>query len=336
MAPMMDRTDRHFRFMMRAISLRTELWTEMIVAQAVVHGDRPKLLGYDAGDHPVVCQIGGDDPVLLAQAAKIVEDFGYDGINLNVGCPSPRVSSGNFGACLMKTPEVVAEVVAAMQAAVKIPVSVKHRIGVDDLDRYEDMVRFVEIVKATGVTRFSVHARKAWLNGLSPRENREIPPLQHHLVYDLKRAFPELRIELNGGITSWEAVDQALTEVDAVMIGRWAVDDPWAFAAVDRRYHGVDGPAADRDEVVVRCADYVDDLVKSGGRASWMTRHLLNLYAGMPGSRVFKRILTEGSSKPGADGALVRQALDAVLAQRQHHASQQHGDDGWTEVSGSA
>ncbi|MCB9671658.1 MAG: tRNA dihydrouridine(20/20a) synthase DusA [Alphaproteobacteria bacterium] len=241
-APMMDRTDRHFRFVMRQISRRTLLYTEMVTTGALLHGDADRHLAFHPEEDPVALQLGGDDPVALAQCAVMAEQRGYSEVNLNVGCPSDRVQKGSFGAVLMKTPERVAECVAAMRARVRIPVTVKHRIGVDDLDRYEDMAHFVETVAAAGAARFTVHARIAWLQGLSPKQNRNVPPLRYDDVYRLKADRPELQVEINGGIKTLDEVLRHLERVDAVMIGRAAVDDPWMFAAADRRLFGGSDP----------------------------------------------------------------------------------------------
>ncbi len=237
-APMMDRTDRHFRYFMRQITRRTLLYTEMVTMNAILHGDRESLLGYSEEEHPIALQLGGDDPGKLAECAKIAEDWGYDEVNLNVGCPSDRVQKGRFGACLMAYPDVVARSVEAMREACGLAVTVKHRIGVDDLDQYEDMKRFVETVARAGCDRFSVHARKAWLQGLSPKENREVPPLRYEDVYRLKDEFRDLKIEINGGIKTLAETKTHLERVDAVMIGRAAYDNPYVFAEVDREIFG--------------------------------------------------------------------------------------------------
>ena len=239
-APMMERTDRHYRYFMRQMTRRTLLYTEMITTAAILHGDREKLLGFSSEEKPLSLQVGGDNPQELAECARIAEDMGYDEINLNVGCPSNRVQNGNFGACLMAQPERVAQAVEAMQKAVDLPVTVKHRIGIDQRDRYEDMAHFVRIVSEVGCRRFTVHARKAWLKGLSPKENRNIPPLRYQDVHRLKQEFPHLFIEINGGITTLEQVQEQLKLVDAVMIGRAAYDNPYLFATVDRDLYGED------------------------------------------------------------------------------------------------
>lgn len=302
-APMMDRTDRHNRFFMRQLSSRTLLYTEMITTGALLFGDRDRFLAYDASEHPVAIQLGGDDPSALAQCAKMAEDAGYDEVNLNVGCPSDRVQKGAFGAVLMKRPEVVADAVAAMRAVVSIPVTVKHRIGVDELDRYEDMANFVEVVAATGSTRFTVHARKAWLKGLSPKQNRNVPPLRYEDVYRLKREFPHLSIEINGGITTLDATLDHLQHVDAVMIGRAAVDDPYLFALADHRVYGEPGPPPSRASILPTMVDYTARHVAAGGKVHHVFRHMIHLYKGCPGARAWRRALTEIAQSDHPDPA---------------------------------
>jgi tRNA-dihydrouridine synthase A len=313
-APMMDRTDRHFRWMMRQIAPRVLLWSEMVTTGAVLHGDREKVLGHAPDEGPVVLQLGGDDPRALAEAARIGVDAGYDEINLNCGCPSDRVQQGAFGAVLMKTPERVAEAVAAMRAAVDVPVTVKHRIGVDDVDTYAHMLHFVDTVAAAGCTRFTVHARKAWLQGLSPKENRTIPPLRHAEVHRLKAERPALWIETNGGVRTTSEAREHLAHVDAVMIGRGAVDVPWWIGELDAELLDGPGPApvAHRAELVERAIVYAEALVARGEPHHRLTRHLLTLFAGQPGARVWKRHLTEGVHAP--PGPLLREALRAVEA----------------------
>ena len=311
-APMMDRTDRHYRYFMRQITQRTLLYTEMVTAQAIKHGDRDHLLGFSPEEKPLVLQVGGDDPVLLATCARIAEDFGYDEINLNVGCPSDRVQSGNFGACLMAQPELVADCVAAMMAATKIPVSVKHRIGVDDLDSYDHLTNFVATVAATGCQRFTVHARKAWLQGLSPKANRNVPPLRYEDVYRLKHDFPHLWIEINGGIQTWQQTQTHLAQVDAVMIGRAAYDTPYLFAEVDRQFFGAEEGSKTRSQVVHAMLPYVDHWTQQGLKLNSITRHLLMLFHGQPGSRTWRRLITENACLPGADSAVLQAALHAV------------------------
>jgi tRNA-dihydrouridine synthase A len=311
-APMMDRTDRHCRYFLRQISKRSLLYTEMVTSAAILHGDQEKLLGFDRAEHPISLQVGGDNPQDLAKCAQIAEDFGYDEINLNVGCPSSRVQNGNFGACLMLQPERVAECIAAMGNATHIPVTIKHRIGVDDVDRYEDLVKFVSIIAEAGCDRFSVHARKAWLQGLSPRENREVPPLRYADVHQLKRDFPHLSIEINGGFTNLEQVKAQLQSVDAVMIGRAIYDNPYLLATVDREIYGEQTPIPSRHQIVTAMLPYIDNWIDRGWRLNSITRHMLQLFHGQPGSRIWRRVITEQSVLPGAGINVVKQALTGL------------------------
>ncbi|OKH18004.1 tRNA dihydrouridine(20/20a) synthase DusA [[Limnothrix rosea] IAM M-220] len=311
-APMMDRTDRHFRYLMRQITRRTLLHTEMVTTGAIIHGDRPKLLDFDPEEHPLSLQLGGDNPTDLAECAKVGEDWGYDEINLNVGCPSPRVQKGNFGACLMTQPELVAECIAAMQDAVKIPVTVKHRIGVDEQDSYEHLHRFVEVVSQTGCDRFSVHARKAWLQGLSPKENRTVPPLRYEDVYRLKEDFPQLWIEINGGITTLDQTKTHLKEVDAVMIGRAAYDNPYIFATVDRDIYGEDAEPKTRHEIVEAMLPYIERNHKKGVKLHSISRHMLSLFLGQPGTKAWKRYITEEGRGHEVSCEVIEQALALV------------------------
>ncbi|WP_204140529.1 tRNA dihydrouridine(20/20a) synthase DusA [Halomicronema sp. CCY15110] len=311
-APMMDRTDRHYRYFMRQITQRTLLYTEMVTAQAIKYGDRDLLLGFSPAEKPLVLQVGGDDPQLLAECARIAEDFGYDEINLNVGCPSDRVQSGNFGACLMAQPELVAECIAAMMAATTIPVSVKHRIGVDDLDSYDALTKFVETVAATGCQRFTVHARKAWLKGLSPKENRTVPPLRYEDVYRLKRDFPHLWLEINGGIKTLAQTHAHLAQVDAVMIGRAAYETPYLFAEYDRQFFSSKEAVKTRSQIVHAMLPYIDHWTAQGLKLNSITRHLLMLFHGQPGSRSWRRLITENACLPGAGSAVLKEALAAV------------------------
>ncbi|MBF2014373.1 MAG: tRNA dihydrouridine(20/20a) synthase DusA [Rivularia sp. T60_A2020_040] len=311
-APMMDRTDRHYRYFMRQITRHTLLYTEMVTSAAILHGDKQHLLGFSAEEKPLSLQVGGDNPLDLAECARIAEAMGYDEINLNVGCPSSRVQSGNFGACLMAQPEQVADCVAAMINATKIPVTVKHRIGIDDLDRYEDMVNFVNIVSQAGCRHFTVHARKAWLQGLSPKENRDVPPLRYDDVHRLKQDFPDLFIEINGGFTTLEQVMQHLQSVDAVMIGRAAYDNPYLFATVDQSIYMQEIPSVTRHQVVENMFDYIDKWVAKGFKLNKITRHMLQLFTGKPGSRAWKQYITENSSRFGVGSEVVREALTKV------------------------
>ncbi|MEL6325746.1 MAG: tRNA dihydrouridine(20/20a) synthase DusA [Cyanobacteria bacterium J06626_23] len=308
-APMMDRTDRHFRYFMRQITRQALLYTEMVTAQAILHGDLERLIGFHPDEKPLSLQVGGDDPQQLAHCARIAEDWGYDEINLNVGCPSSRVQNGNFGACLMAQPERVADCVAAMMAATSIPVTVKHRIGIDDRDSYDDMLHFVTTVAQTGCRRFTVHARKAWLQGLSPKDNRNVPPLRYGDVYRLKQARPDLWIEINGGFTTLALAKAQLSHVDAVMIGRAAYDMPYLFAEVDRLMDATAPPPPSRHQVVEAMLPYIDHWTQRGTRLHSITRHLLNLFHGQPGSRAWKRYLTENSCKPGTGTEVVIAAL---------------------------
>lgn len=311
---MMDRTDRHLRYFLRLLSRRTLLYTEMITAPAILHGDRPKLLDFTrAEESPVVLQLGGDDPASLAQCAKIAEEWGYAEVNLNVGCPSDRVQSGRFGACLMATPERVAAAVVAMRAATSLPVTVKHRIGIDGRETYEDMLHFVDTVAAAGCDRFSVHARIAILSGLSPAENRTVPPLRYHDVFRLKRERPELLVEINGGFKTMAAAREALTQVDAVMIGRAAYEDPWVFAQADSVVFGEPhDPFTSRHAAVEALLPYVERERSRGTRLHHITRHLLTLFAGRPGTKVWKRILSDEAMALGAGPEVLEAALRAV------------------------
>jgi tRNA-dihydrouridine synthase A len=311
-APMMERTDRHYRYFMRQITRHTLLYTEMITTAAIIHGDRHKLLDFSAIEHPLILQLGGDNPQELAECARIAADFGYDGLNLNVGCPSSRVQNGNFGACLMARPEKVAEAVAAMQQAVTIPVSVKHRIGIDDLDRYEDLLNFVKIVAEAGCQHFIVHARKAWLQGLSPKENRDIPPLRYGDVHRLKQELPHLSIDINGGITTIEGVKEQLRYVDAVSIGRAAYDNPYLFVTVDRDFFNDSITAKTRHEVVEAMFPYMEEWLQQGGKLNSITRHMLELFAGVAGTKAWKRHLSKNICRTGANVGVVREALAKV------------------------
>src|SRR5262245_48918390 len=314
-APMMDWSDRHCRFFHRLMTRHALLYTEMVTAQAIRHGDRERLIGFDPREQPVALQIGGSDPKLLAEAARWGEDFGYCEINLNVGCPSDRVQEGRFGACLMAEPDLVAEGVAAMRAAVAVPVTVKCRIGIDDQDEDEDLDRFVRLVADTGCKTFIVHARKAWLEGLSPKENREIPPLNHERVYRLKRANSGLEIVINGGIASLVEAQVHLAHVDGVMLGRAAYHTPWILADVDRRIFGGTPSVETRAEVVARMKPYIAaELARAPGLAR-MTRHMLGLFHGEPGGRAWRRVISENAHRSGAGIDLLDAALAAVAAQ---------------------
>lgn len=307
---MMDWTDRHCRVFHRRISRHALLYTEMVTAPAVIHGKRAQLLDFDAAEHPVALQLGGSDPAELAEAARIARDWGYDEINLNCGCPSDRVQSGCFGAVLMKTPELVADCVAAMIAVSEAEVTVKCRIGVDEQAPEEVLPRFLETVSAAGVTRFTIHARKAWLQGLSPKDNREIPPLDYDLVHEMKAAFPHLHLSLNGGIATLEAAEDALARgLDGVMLGRAAYHEPMnVLGQADARIWGQVAPA-DPFEVAEAMKPYIAAHLARGGRLHQITRHMLGLFHGQPGARGWRRVLSEGATRDGAGLALYDKAL---------------------------
>ena len=321
---MMDWTDRHCRAFHRTLSRRAALWTEMVTAPAVIHGDRDRLLGFDAVEHPVVLQLGGSDPGQLAQAARVGADFGYDSINLNCGCPSDRVQSGCFGAVLMEHPALVADCVAAMIAVQPRPVSVKCRIGVDDQVPEEVLPRFLETVSAAGVTHFVIHARKAWLQGLSPKENREIPPLDHALVVAMKRAFPHLTIVINGGLASRAEVPVWLAQgLDGAMFGRAAYHDPCAvLLGADSALWGAPDPVATPVEAARAMRPYIARHLAAGGRLHAVTRHMLGLFHGRPGARRWRRLLSEAGGRPGAGLADYDTALAAVSEQAVAEAAQ--------------
>ena len=306
---MMDRTDRHCRYFLRLISRRALLYTEMITTGAILGGDRERLLAFDPSEHPVALQLGGADPDELAECARIAETFGYDEVNLNLGCPSDRVQAARFGACLMAEPALVARAVKAMIAATRLPVTVKTRIGIDDLDSYQELNAFVRRLADAGGRSFAIHARKAWLRGLSPRENREIPPLRYERVYALKVDNPGLEFVLNGGIDSLDEVAAHLVQVDGVMIGRVAYHNPYMLAAADRRFFGEPGPAPSRGEVIAVLLPYVDRATASGLRLHAITRHILGLFQGVPGAKTWRRQLSTAAHRPGADAEVIRAAM---------------------------
>jgi len=308
---MMDWTDRHCRMLHRQLSGRALLYTEMLTSGAVLHGDRARLLAYDPAEHPVALQLGGSEPRELAEAARIGADLGYDEINLNVGCPSDRVQSGRFGACLMREPELVAESMAAIAAAVKVPGTVKCRIGVDDQDPEESLFTLVDRCAEAGVTRFVVHARKAWLKGLSPKENREVPPLDYPLVWRLKRERPRLAIVVNGGVADLDEAEAHLDHVDGVMLGRAAYHTPGLLGEVDPRIFR-EGERVDEMQAVARFRPYVARQLAAGTHLAAMTRHMLGLFHGRPGARAWRRILTVEGVKPGAGLEVIDRALAAV------------------------
>jgi tRNA-dihydrouridine synthase A len=312
---MMDWSDRHCRFFHRQLSARALLYTEMVTAQAIHHGNLKRLIGFDSREQPVALQLGGSDPTLLAEAARRGEDFGYCEINLNVGCPSDRVQEGRFGACLMAEPALVADCVAAMRAAVSIPVTVKCRIGIDDQDEDEDLDRFVATVAATGCSTFVIHARKAWLEGLSPRENREIPPLNHDRVYRIKRSHPGLVIIINGGITTLAEARAHLAHVDGVMLGRAAYHTPWILSEVDQLFFGEAARNMNRAEIVERMKPYVAAELRKAPGLARLTRHMLGLFHGEPGGRVWRRVISEEAHRRNAGIEVLDRALAAVTEQ---------------------
>jgi tRNA-dihydrouridine synthase A len=311
-APMMDWTDRHCRYFHRLLSPHARLYTEMVTSAALVRGRQLRLLEHSQQEHPVALQLGGSDPAELAEAARLGAQAGYDEINLNVGCPSDRVQSGRFGACLMIEPALVADCVKAMRDAVSVPVTVKCRIGVDDQDDYAGLQHFTETMLEAGVGVLVVHARKAWLKGLSPKENREIPPLDYARVYRLKREFPQLVVAINGGVTTVEQVRAHLAQVDGVMLGRAAYHDPYLLARLESALYGE--PLPSREAVLQHLRPYVEAELARGTALKHITRHLLGLYQGEPGARGFRRVLSEGAHQPGAGWALLEQALPARYA----------------------
>lgn len=308
---MMDWTDRNCRAFHRALTKRALLYTEMVTADAVLRGARDRLLGFDEAEHPVALQLGGSEPAKLAEAARIAEQFGYREINLNVGCPSERVQSGAFGACLMREPDLVADCLSAMREAVSVPVTVKHRLGVDDDDPRDRLFSFVERIAAAGTTIFIVHARKAWLNGLSPKENREKPPLDYDIVAELKRARPDLEIVLNGGLGDLDIAAKQLPRVDGVMLGRAAYQTPALLLEVDRRFFGEMSPARTPHQAALDFRPWIVGRLDEGVPLHAMVRHMLGLFAGRPGARQWRRILSEGA--PGAKGPAAIAVYDAAL-----------------------
>ncbi len=311
-APMMDWTDRHCRVLHRTLSSKALLYTEMVTTGAVIHGDRQRLLGYNPVEHPVALQLGGSDPAELAQAAKIGADLGYDEINLNVGCPSDRVQSGRFGACLMREPQLVADCMAAMAAVVSVPVTVKCRIGVDDQDPQQSLPAMVEACAAAGVGTFIVHARKAWLSGLSPKENRDVPPLDYPLVWALKAAYPDLTLVINGGIATIEDALAHLQHVDGVMLGRAAYHDAGLLGQVDRRVFGLAVADLDPAEAVEAYLPYVSAQLARGVPLAHMSRHMLGLFHGRKGARTWRRIMTVEGARSGAGLEVIHSALAAI------------------------
>jgi tRNA-dihydrouridine synthase A len=319
-APMMDWTDRHCRYLHRQLTRHALLFTEMVTSAAIIHGPRERLLGFDAVEHPVAVQLGGSDPTELAEATRIATGFGYDEINLNVGCPSDRVQSGRFGACLMAEPALVAECVTAMRGATTRPVTVKCRIGIDDQDTEESLDRFADAMVAAGVDALYVHARKAWLKGLSPKENREIPPLDYPRVYRLAQRLAPLPVMINGGLKTLDDAEAQLPHVSGVMLGRAAYHEPMLLAEVDRRIFGDTAPAPELATIIARMADYAEREIGKGARLNNISRHMLGLANGRPGARQFRQILSVDAARRGAGPELLERAL-SVLGDRQVEAA---------------
>ncbi|MEM1086806.1 MAG: tRNA dihydrouridine(20/20a) synthase DusA [Pseudomonadota bacterium] len=320
-APMMDWTDRHCRSFHRVLSKRALLWTEMVTANAVIHGDRDRLIGFSKDEHPIVLQLGGSEPDKMAEAARIAESYGYDEVNINCGCPSDRVQSGAFGACLMREPDTVAACVSAMREAVSIPVTVKCRIAIDEDPPRETLFNFVDKVADAGCNVFTVHARKAWLKGLSPKENRDIPPLDYDLIAELKAERPDLTIILNGGITDLAACKTHLRTFDGVMLGRAAYQQPAILGEMDQTLFDPTAAIIRPFQAIERYRPYITAQLESGVRLSSMTRHMLGLFNGMPGARTWRRILSEEGPRPGASIDVLDKALDAVRASAPIHAN---------------
>ena len=310
-APMLDWTDRHCRYFLRLISRHTLLYTEMVTSGAIIYG-KGDYLGFNEEEHPVAVQLGGCDPQHMTQCAVKSQEYGYDEVNINVGCPSDRVKNGSFGACLMAQPQVVADCVKAMQAEVDIPVTVKCRIGIDDMDEYEDFSRFIDVVASAGCDTFIVHARKAWLQGLSPKENRDIPPLNYERVYQLKSQHPGLNISINGGITSLEQAEEHLNQVDGVMIGREVYSNPYILAEVDKRFYGDTAQPLDRAEIVRLMQAYIDRQDAPYFKPWHAARHMLGLFQGQPGGRVWRRYLSQKGTGKNPDPNLLMNGLAAM------------------------
>ena len=309
---MMDWSDRHCRYFWRLLSKEALLYTEMVTTGALIHGDRERFLHFSEVEHPVALQLGGSDPTDLARCAKWAQQWGFDEVNLNCGCPSDRVQSGMFGACLMAQPLLVADCIKAMLDACDIPVTVKHRIGIDDMESYQQLTEFVEPVAEAGCSVFIVHARKAWLQGLSPRENREVPPLNYEWVYQLKRDYPQLTMIINGGIKTIADCQQHLQQVDGVMMGREAYHNPWMLAQVDPELFSVDKPADSRDDVIEALLPYISEQLDGGARLNHITRHILGLYQGVPGARKFRRHISENAYKKEAGIEVLNEAYKFV------------------------
>lgn len=309
-APMMDCTDKHDRYFLRLISPQTLLYSEMITAQAIIHGNRDRLLKFHSAEKPLALQLGGSDPKLLAESAKIGEDYAYDEINLNVGCPSDRVKSGSFGACLMLNPALVAECIHVMQQVVQIPVTIKCRIGVDERDSYEDLYHFIRLISQAGCRIFIIHARKAWLTGLSPKENREVPPLKYSTVWQIKKDFPELTIIINGGINTLDAIDEQLAHVDGVMIGRAAYSNPFFLSAIQNKYFN--SVKQTRCDVIQRLLPYVSEQLQNNVKLTAITRHLFGLFFEIKGAAAWRRYLSQHAYRNDAGIEVIQEALALI------------------------
>ena len=318
---MMDWTDRHDRYFLRLISKRARLYTEMVTTGALLHGDVDRHLRFDVAEQPVALQLGGSEPEDLAKSARLGEQWGYDEINLNCGCPSPRVQRGTFGACLMLEPDLVANCFSAMQAAVSIPVTVKCRLGVDEMDHVNDLIRFVDTVADAGCKVFIIHARKAWLSGLSPRENREIPPLQYHRVYALKERYPEFTIVINGGITRIDQAAAHLKRVDGVMVGREAYQNPWSLAEVDQMLFDDTPTHQSRLDELEAYKTYMRGELENGVPLKRLARHLLGLFQGQPGARTWRRALSDSAFRSGADLTAIEAAQNSLDTVRREHGN---------------
>jgi len=306
-------TDRHERYFLRLISKHALLYTEMITTGALIHGDRQKYLQFNTEEHPVAIQLGGSEPSDLAECAVIAEAEGYDEVNINVGCPSERVQKGSFGACLMAEPNLIAECVDAMQQRVNIPVTVKHRIGIDDKDSYAELSNFINTVSQAACNTFIIHARKAWLQGLSPKENREVPPLKYDVVYQIKQDFPDLEIIINGGITDLQQCKEHLQQVDGVMLGREVYHNPYILAEIDQQIYGDNTKIPTAEEIFLSFLDYVEDQIAQGVYLKHMSRHILGLFHGMSGAKAWRRYISEHSYKKDASANVLRQAAEFVL-----------------------
>ncbi len=308
-APMLDWTDRHCRYFYRLMSKQALLYTEMVTTGALIHSDKQRFLQFNAAENPLALQLGGSKPTDLAHCAKMAQDYGYNEVNLNVGCPSDRVQNGLFGACLMAEPHLVADCITAMQQAVSIPVTVKSRIGIDDNDSYEELTHFIKTVASVGCKTFIIHARKAWLQGLSPKQNREIPPLRYDLVYQLKKDFPELEIILNGGIISLEIAQAHLNQVDGVMLGREVYQRPFILTQVDHTIFGESKPRKTRQQIVEELIPYVQQQLKKGVRLNSISRHILGLFHSQKGAKAWRRYLSENATQAGANETILLEAL---------------------------